>query len=203
MKREEWTPPWEKHETEIDAEKAADFIYSLLRQNHDLAEERAEAQRAEVQAQAALKSEKDKVIAFEEKDLTEVERLRKQLERLQADPPKTSTETPKVSDADRLRVALRKGLTEEDADRIKGDSLEALEADAVTLKARLDGGKTPPEGQEGPAGDPDYFGGEGAGFSTGGMPSMTPQRVRSDLGGRSGERGEQDPGKAAAELIPR
>lgn len=72
-----------------------------------------------------LEPYKKRVEEAEEADKTEKQRLEEQLEQLK----------PTAHEAAKLRVALRKGLTETQAKRLVGESEEDLEADADDLLA--------------------------------------------------------------------
>ncbi|MDQ3275342.1 MAG: hypothetical protein M3Q39_10030 [Actinomycetota bacterium] len=189
--RDKWQSPWEKNETEFDAETAATLIYNLSK----------EVDTKLTEAGEKLTEAQGKITEFEEKDLTEVERLRKQVERLQAKPPEPVQKTEGPSETDRLRVAMRKGLSEEDADRLRGTTVEELEADATKLAERLGISAGGDEGGDDGAGGTEYAGFESAnGFTTGdgGLPSNRP-RVRSDLGrGSTGGKGTFDPANEAS-----
>jgi len=121
----DWKRPWK--EEEFDADKAAKLIYNLHKDKEELSE-----------AKATLVTERDelkgKVQEFEDKDLSEVERLRKENERLKEAPPKVATKGQGSSDdtlrADRLEIALEKGLTKAQAARLVGSTRDELEADA-------------------------------------------------------------------------
>lgn len=86
-----------------------------------------------VKTLGTLKAERnelrDKVKEFEDAQKTETERLTEKTESLST--RLTATE----KEAARLRVALRKGLTETQAKRLVGDTEEELEADADELVA--------------------------------------------------------------------
>lgn len=203
-KFEDWTPPWEKRGEDFDADTAAKFIYNLQR---DADAEKAKRTKLEADHQTEvtkLTEERDelqgKVTEHEEAELSEVERLRKQVERLQAKPDTSSTKKDGDNlEAARLRIALNKGLTEKQAARLVGDTAEALEADA---DAYIEEHGLSGSGDENePGEDPDD---NGTGFyndNAGGgeMPSNRP-KVRGGLRGGfgpSGGGGSDDPSKLA------
>lgn len=116
-----WTPPWKADE--FDADKAAKLIFNLHKDKETLSDR-----------VTVLGTEKDealaKVTAFEEKDLSEAEKLRKENERLKAEKDAGKGKAPDDLRADRLEIALEKGLTKAQALRLHGDTREDLEADA-------------------------------------------------------------------------
>lgn len=120
---ESWQAPWEKKDEEFDAESAKKFIYGLLQQNESLSGKAATA------AQERDELKKTVTEAAREGE-SEAERLKRELETVKADVEQARRE---AKDNLRLRVALRKGLTEVQAKRLIGDSEEDLEADADEL----------------------------------------------------------------------
>lgn len=119
IKFEDWTPPFT--DEEFDADKAKKLIFNLQNDkgalqdsNQTLTEERDAA--------------KAKVTEFETKDLTEVERLKRENEELKKAPPKAADDLT----AARLEIALEKGLTAAQAKRLQGGTREELEADATS-----------------------------------------------------------------------
>lgn len=79
------------------------------------------------QAEAEAKELANKVKEYEERDLSEQERLAKAAEEAKTEAKRVESENL------RLRVALDKNLPSELIDRLKGDSVEELEADAEHL----------------------------------------------------------------------
>lgn len=79
------------------------------------------------QAEAEAKELANKVKEYEERDLSEQERLAKAAEEAKAEAKRVEGENL------RLKVALEKNLPSELIDRLKGDSVEELEADADHL----------------------------------------------------------------------
>lgn len=131
----EWEAPWEKSGDEFDAEKAKKFVYDLTADKERLAEEKA-----------AASSERDefktKVEEQEAAGLSESEKLQKQLEELKANPPKD--ESAQLENV-RLRLAITKGLTEAQANRLRGNSPEELEADVAVMLEELGESREKPE----------------------------------------------------------
>lgn len=133
-KFEDWERPWKAEE--FDADKAAKLIYNLHKDKYNLSV-KIEAKDTEIEE---LEGERDelttKVTAFEEKDLTEVQRLQRENERLRNGEPKTKEKTKASSSkgddllAEKYRIALEKGLSAADARRLVGDTVEEIEADA-------------------------------------------------------------------------
>lgn len=132
---EHWKAPWEDKDEEFDADVAKKLIYNMSKR----ASERDAARETEKTEAAAKISELEaKVQEFEDKDLSEVERLRKENERLKT--PKTPDDKGNDSLAQaRLEIALEKGLTLAQSKRLAGSTREELEADAVAYKAELGG----------------------------------------------------------------
>jgi hypothetical protein len=151
-KIEDWKAPWEKPGAdgsmpEFDAEMARTHIYNLSRAEHTLKEEKSglsnELQTVKSERDT-LQSEKD---AKAREGETEQQRLQRELEdarRKLADAGKDSIETI------RLRVALKKGLTEKQAARLVGSTEEELLADADDYLA-----ENGPRGDDPPKGDDD------------------------------------------------
>jgi len=103
--------------------------------------ERAKAKIAKVNAEAAnlrkrlkeLEPLANKAKEIEDSQKSETERLREELDALKKS----------AADANRLRVALAKGLTEKQAARLVGSTIEELEADADELIAAFKGTEPP------------------------------------------------------------
>ena len=142
-KFEDWKRPWK--DEEFDAEKAAKLIYNLHRDKEQLTEARdaAIAERDE---------QKKKVQEFEDKDLTELEKARKEIERLKEEPPATKGVKKEQASGDnletaRLEIALDLGLSKAQAKRLAGNTREELEADAEAYMEEH--GLTNPNAKEG------------------------------------------------------
>jgi len=132
-KFDEWKRPWK--DDEFDSEKAAKLIYNLHVDKEKLTESKTTLTTERDEAIAAKKAADDKVAALEDKDLPEIERLRKENERLKTDPPAPKEKAAASGDdasleTARLRIALNKGLTEAQVKRLVGSTAEELEADA-------------------------------------------------------------------------
>jgi hypothetical protein len=121
LKFEDWIPPW-KSDDEFDAARAAKLIYDL-HVDKDALQGRVAAVEGE------KKELEGKVREFETKDLSEVDRLKRELEET-----KNSKPTSDPLDVARLRLALEHGLTENQAKRLVGSTPEELAADAVAYK---------------------------------------------------------------------
>lgn len=118
---DDYKAPWEVEGEDVDPDKIKKHYYNLLK---DL--ERKDDQIEIVTGERdGLKS---KVDEFETKDLSEVERLKRENEQLKS-------KTPEGDDLEnaRLRLALRHGLTEKQANRLQGSTAEELEADVPDL----------------------------------------------------------------------
>ncbi len=135
-KFEDWEAPWDKEGAEdFDASRAKGLLYQFAKKASDAGEKLV----ARDAAITTLTTERDeavtKVSAFEEKDLTEVEKLRRQVEQLSSRKPESDT-GPSIAEA-RLSVALEKGLTKAQAARLVGTTEEELTADADALLTEL------------------------------------------------------------------
>lgn len=122
-KFEDWTPPWGEDDETFDAEKAKKYIYDLTRDKEALTAEKA-------QVSQEKKALEDKVTEFEEADLSEVDRLKRELEKAKESPKEDSE--ARLENA-RLTLALDKGLTLKQAKRLRGSTPEELEADLPEL----------------------------------------------------------------------
>lgn len=172
---ETWQAPWEKKGDDFDAEIAKKFIYNLQKEADTVKGTRATERQADKDRISELES---KVQEFEDKDLSEVERLRKENERLKEKGVKRDEGAGENSDATRLEIALEKGLTLAQSRRLVGKTREELEADADTFLAEVGGGQE----NDGGEGDDDP---EGL-LSDGEMPSNRQRPpLRGGLGGRS------------------
>lgn len=159
---EQKKPPWGDEEENFDAERAWKLIQDLRTDNSKLKSERDDSAAKLKEIEDSQKSEEEKrqeQAAEDKKDAVESKR-----------------------EAARLRVALKKGLTETQAKRLVGDDEEALEKDADELLADF---KDDEEG-EGEGQDPPRRPRER--LRTGAAPSSEPE--------------EKDPAKLA-EAVPR
>jgi hypothetical protein len=136
-KFEEWQAPWEKSKTDFDAEKAKSLVYSLSKEIAETKERHA-TQLADVETERDTL--KTKVEEHETKDLSEVERLKRENERLK-DAQTQAKAKPDKSDLTvaRLELALEHGLTKDQARRLIGETAEELAADAKVLVEQFGG----------------------------------------------------------------
>lgn len=131
-KREDWKAPWEKKGEEIDAVKAADFLYSLL-QREETALAKADtaetAKQAAEQTSAALQTKLDEQTAA---GGPQIEALQRQVTELttQLDEAKTASATEAEKSKLRYEVGLELGLTPRQLAKLDGDTKEALLEDA-------------------------------------------------------------------------
>lgn len=181
-KFEDWKRPWK--EEEFDAEKAAKLIYNLHKDKEALAE-----------AKTTLTTERDalqtKVTEFEDKDLSEVEKLRKENERLKnGTGPKPEPKAPAADGDDlekaRLEIALEKGLTLKEAKRLAGSTREELESDADDYLEETGRGAT---------------GGED-GSKSGGKEGQAPPSIRAQVTPKTGSKQKNEPVDPDADLDP-
>lgn len=205
-KFEDWQAPWEKSDTDFDADAAKKAIYKLTRQAHIDAEKHQQeltTVRGELETEKGAKADlQKKVNEAEDAKITDAqERANAQLKRELAELKELITggaapeagkekETPQgVTEADRLRVALELGLTEKQAGRLQGATLEELRTDGQAYAEDL-GLEVDPMGYDDGQGDPS------------GMPSRVPSRsgYRTDLGGGGGSR-TFDPAKERDTLV--
>lgn len=120
--------------TEPDWKAEADKWKALARKHESQAKSNAEAAK--------------KLAELEEKDKTEGQRA--------ADKATQAEKTARAAQAEayRLRVAIRKGLTETQAKRLVGETEEELEADADELLASFSPGKGDNPGKDDTSGRP-------------------------------------------------
>lgn len=140
-KFEDWTPPW--GDGEFDADKAARLVYNL-----HVDKEALQGKVAEVETERqALQG---KVDEFETKDLSEIDRLKRENEKLKTEKPASAGESKETI---RLRVALEKGLTLAQAKRLAGDTEDELsaDADAYLQEHGLTGGNRDSEDEKPPS----------------------------------------------------
>lgn len=124
-KFEDWTPPWK--DDEFDAEKAKKLIYNLERDKETLTTEKA-------QVSGERDELKTKVDEIESKDMTEVQRLQRELEAAKATPPE---DTEARLENARLTLALEHGLSVKQAKRLSGSTPDELAADVPELLETL------------------------------------------------------------------
>ena len=129
----EYQTPWEAKGEEYDPEKGKAFIHYLLTEAAGASESSARLTDQLSTAQTELDSLKAEKDAEARKGETETDRLNREVAQLKKAAEeaanKTSPETLK------LRVALRKGLTDVQARRLVGETEEELEKDADELLA--------------------------------------------------------------------
>lgn len=112
-KKGEQKPPWGDEEENFDADRAWELIQNLRGDNDQLKNERDEA--------------RGKVKEFEDAGRSDQEKLEQRATTAE------TTAAESANEAARLRVALKKGLTETQAKRLVGEDEEALEKDADDL----------------------------------------------------------------------
>lgn len=193
----DWKRPWK--DDEFDADKAAKLIYNLHKDKQDLSE-KIEAKETELEE---LESERDeavnKVTALEDKDLPEIERLKREVDRLKAgtDKPKKEAKASAKADdegddllAEKYRIALEKGLSAKDARRLVGKTVEELEEDADAFLEEHGTGEA-----KGGTGE------QGGGKGGQAPPSQRPKvKVKTGTKGDEAEDEVLDPGKLWDEL---
>lgn len=136
-KFEDWVAPWEKNETEFDAEKAKKLIYDKSRDAEELNERLAAANTKNSELQTTLDAKLREGLSAEEKAAAE----RADLEKKLADAGQKDLEVA------RLEIALDKGLTKDQAKRLLGSTVDELQADADVLVETFGLGK-PADGDE-------------------------------------------------------
>lgn len=132
-KYEDWTPPWK--EGEFDADKAGKLIFDL---HHDKAKLQVSNQTLTTERDdvaGKLSASEAQVAELQDKDLPEIDRLRKENERLRVVPPKVE----KTSGGDdvalvtaRFEAAMNYGMTTAQAKRLVGSTPEEIAEDAKT-----------------------------------------------------------------------
>lgn len=150
-KFEDWKAPWETadgkdvpdEEQKVDRPKLKKYLFGLL----------SDKERLQTSV-ATVTGERDelqkKVDEVARKDETEVDRLKRENQELEARLAKGSEDSTEKQNL-RLRVALEKGLNLDQAERLRGDTEEEMTVDADKLVASFGGsGKGDDEGDEGP-----------------------------------------------------
>lgn len=140
-KYEDWKAPWEVdaegndipvEDQQFDAAKARKLIFDRtvdkLRVQNSLVETTERAEELESQIAGAANPE-------------ELTKVQEQL--AQATKERDEAKTGTAAETLRLRIALRKGLDEDWADRLRGGTEEELEADADKLLKSFGGNGTP------------------------------------------------------------
>lgn len=137
-KIEDWQAPWETEtgENEIDKGRLKRYLYGLLKDKERLQESVTEitGERDELKKAADEKAREGE---------SEADRLKREKQELEQQLAKKSTDSVEVL---KLRVALKKGLTEVQARRLVGTNEEELEADADELVASFGGSGKSGEG---------------------------------------------------------
>lgn len=183
---EDWTPPWGEDDEKFDAETAKKLVYNLTKER-DVAKDSKTAAASELTTVKTENEElKSKVTAFETKDLTEVEKLKRENEALRTAKPAKAPEND--LELARMRVAIDKGLTLKQAARLSGTNEEELSADADEFIAEF------VSKDEGNAGGNERPPSNRPGGSNG--------RLQGGLHGGTGALEVMDPAKLA-DLIPR
>jgi cell division septum initiation protein DivIVA len=119
----DWKAPWEKSETEFNADVARKFIYDLHKDVEKGAEEIStlKTQNSELQT---------KVTETEKANMTEAEKAAHEKAELEK---KLASAGEKDLEVTRLELALEHGLTKSQAKRLVGKTAEELTADAEAL----------------------------------------------------------------------
>jgi peptidoglycan hydrolase CwlO-like protein len=117
-----WTPPWGSDDSQFDLEKAKRLIWNLQGDKDRLSTTNAEVTSKVTELEAEVEK-------YETANLSEIDRLKRENEKLKA-PAKTPAASADDLRADRLEIALDKGLTRTAAMRLVGTTREELEADA-------------------------------------------------------------------------
>jgi hypothetical protein len=139
-KFEDWTPPWGEDDEKFDAAKAKKLIYGLTGDKQKLGEDKATLQAKVTEVETERDKHKGALDAIARKDESESDRLKRELKEAQEKASKPSTDSLEVL---RLRVALDKGLTLKQANRLAGKTEDELSADADEyLKDLKPSGKT-------------------------------------------------------------
>jgi actin-related protein len=129
-KYEDWKAPWEEKGEELDAETAKKLIYNLSKDKENAAKKVAEKDTKIAELTTSNTELQSKVDEHETKNLSEVDRLKRENEQLK----KKAEDKPAGPEFDlekeRLRIAVAKRLTESQAKRLVGETREELEADA-------------------------------------------------------------------------
>lgn len=134
-KFEDWQAPWERSGKELDPAKVKGLVYSLSK-------EVAEGKEKHEAALTSVTTERDtlkaKVEEHETKDLSEVDRLKRENEKLKEQRQQVKDKPDAVNlDVVRLELALEHGLTKAQAKRLVGGSAEDLAADAKEYAKEL------------------------------------------------------------------
>lgn len=127
-KFEDYQAPWEVKGEDPDPEKIKRHYYNLLSDKEKLDEK-----------VAAITTERDeyksKLDEFETKDMSEIDRLKRENEELKNRKPEADPNT--ALENARLKLAIEHGLTVKQASRLSGSTAEELEADVPELLSDL------------------------------------------------------------------
>ena len=159
-KFEDWKAPWADDPDSFDADRAARRIFGLLQDKQKANADKTAALAKVKEVEGERDALQAKITEASRKDESETDRLKRENEELKAKAEKageTSVETLK------LRVALQKNLTVDQAERLIGSTEEELLTDADKLIASFGGtGK----------------GGDGGETDDNGNPRRTPRQRR-------------------------
>lgn len=146
-KIEDWNAPWEtaSGETEIDKARLKRYLFGVLGDKEKLQERLTET----TTERDTLKAAADAKAREGETETQRLEREKKELETKLADAQKGGDAAQELV---RLRVALQKGLNENQAKRLIGTTEAELLADADELKKSFGSAGNAEEGELGPDG---------------------------------------------------
>lgn len=187
-KFEDWTPPWGSDSDNIDADKAAKFIYGLLSDKEKLQDKVSTATQERDTARTEVTEKQKELDAAVAATSTDAEAVTKaQEEARKANERAAEAELISL----KLQVAADNGLPLAQAKRLQGKTKEELEADATEFAKSF--------GSSGQPGDDDDEHEEDEGY-----PARTPQRITNPGdGGRGSDKDRViDIDKAIAD-IPR
>ena len=143
-KIEDWLAPWESQtggNTEIDPDRLKRYLFGIL-QDKEKAQHRAETSESKVTELEGKLTEKSR------EGETETDRLKRELKEAQE---AAKNSKPDSGELLRLRVALKKGLSDAEVARLVGNTEEELSKDADELLKLL--GRDPDKGKEGDKGE--------------------------------------------------
>jgi hypothetical protein len=143
-KFEDWTPPWGEDDEKFDVEKAKKLIYGLTGDKQKLGKDKADLQAKVTEVEGERDTHKKALDEIARKDESETDRLKRELK--EAQDAKASAKPDESDEVLRLRVALAKGLTLKQAQRLSGKTEDELNEDADEYLKEL--GKTSDEGDD-------------------------------------------------------
>jgi len=123
----DWKAPWEKSETEFNADVARKFIYDLHKDAEKLTDQVSELKSSNTELQT-------KVTEAERANETDAEKAAREKAELES---RLASASDKDLDIARLELALEHGLTKSQAKRLVGKTPDELKADAEELIADL------------------------------------------------------------------